>query len=289
MTLVAPTPRFAIGDTIWTANIQSTSAQLDCPDCLGSRIWKVTTPAGTEMDTVCLRCASGYRGSDDLPSLTYQAWAPMIRSLTISGIEMTGHPSSDTWGRDQVRYQCFPTPGGGTVVDESRAFVSEAEALVEAQRQAAEKNIETAAKPEVTKAKRVGELTIVDARFDQFKNGLWDAFYAARRLGSNIRDTIEEPGESVSELVEAIEEHMKWEAGPHTTPTPIEALVRAVEADIEAGDATDRTITAMAGIPAPMKAALIEDKVWARMTAARPIANGYAAALRGEVSPRVVS
>lgn len=262
MTLVAPTPRFAIGDTIWTANIQSTTAQLDCPDCLGSRRWKVTTPAGTEMETVCLRCASGYRATDDLPSLNYQSWEPCIRSLTISGVEMTGHPSSEAWGRDQVRYQCFPNPGGGTVVDESRAFVSEADALVEAKKQAAEKNAENAAKPERTKAARVGELTIVDARFDQFKNGLWDAFYAARRLGSNIRDTLEGEGMSADELRDAIEEHLKWEAGPHTKPTPIEALVRAVEADLAAGEATDRTASAMSGIPAPMRAALVEDKVW---------------------------
>lgn len=260
MNFSAPTPRFAIGDTIWTAATHSTTVQLPCPDCLGSRTWTVTTPAGSQLETVCLRCASGYRGSDDLPSLSHQAWEGSARQLLISGIEITGHPKG-AFNSDQVRYQCFPTPGGGTVVDESKAYASEAEALQAATARAAVKNAKIAATPAVTEAKRVGALTIVDARFDKFKNGLWDAFYAARRLGGSIRDVLEQEDVSVDALREAIEDALKWEAGPHTKPTPIEALARAVEADVTDGVASDRVKQALEGIPAPMASALKADEV----------------------------
>lgn len=173
---------------------------------------------------------------------------------------MTGHPKG-AFNSDQVRYQCFPTPGGGTIVDESNAYASEAEALEAAKLQAEAQNAKIVATPAVTEAKRVGALTIVDARFDQFKNGLWDSFYAARRFVGSVRDVLEQEDLSADGLREEIEEALKWEAGPYTKPTPIEALARAVEADIADGIASDRVKQAMTDIPAPIASALKTDDV----------------------------
>jgi hypothetical protein len=63
-----PTPRYAIGDTVFVGNTEQRRTKHACPDCLGTGKWEVTTPAGGKFSAVCLRC-SGYSRPADLPPL----------------------------------------------------------------------------------------------------------------------------------------------------------------------------------------------------------------------------
>lgn len=255
MAIPAPTPKFAIGDTIWVSVLDQTTKTLPCPDCEGAEVWKLTAPTGVEHEVDCPRCRAPGWG-ERLPSLSYVAWKGNAAARKITGVEVTTLPFH---GDSGVRYQCYTGPGGGYVVDEPKAHAEEASALAEAEAQAAAKNAEIEARADVLEKRRFSTVKWDEARFDEFKNGLWTSFYALRDLTGSIRGMLEEEP-SASDMRESLEDFLKFSVGQYGSPTPLEKAVRAAEAMVAEGTASDDLKAALADMPAPMRTALKADR-----------------------------
>lgn len=185
--VIIPTPRYRIGDTVWHASTQHATEQLPCPDCLGSRVWKVTTPAGTDMTTPCLRCAPhGYLrsgGGEDIPSLTVRKWTPYVARLTIGSVRI------DTHDDRPVSYMCCETGvGSGSIYYEPDLFATPEEAETVAALLAVEQTNEIAAEPHQIAARKLGVLTVKLAS-DQAD---WNAVYQAWDVARWHREALEE-------------------------------------------------------------------------------------------------
>lgn len=143
-----PTPKFEIGQKVWLARYDRVQKELPCPDCLGTRKWKLTTPAGEEFDVTCKRCQSGY---NNLPSLETVNWVGTTRQLTIGSVCIDTSLHSSDKG-EMVSYMCCETGvGSGNIYRESSLFMTEEEAttagvVLAAIQRDADHNKETAAR-----------------------------------------------------------------------------------------------------------------------------------------------
>jgi hypothetical protein len=127
--------KFDVGDTVFHANITTERRRHPCPDCLGSREWACTSPAGGTFKVPCPRCGGGYQSNHAL-SLDYSWWVPSAQRLTIGSVRVDTH--SGTWGHDEHNhYMCVETGvGSGSIYKESSLFATEEEALRAAQTKA---------------------------------------------------------------------------------------------------------------------------------------------------------
>jgi hypothetical protein len=131
------TTKYSVGDTVFRAGTISTRKQHPCPDCLGSRKWKATSPAGSEYEFGCPRCAASYNSDRDL-QLDYSAYVPSVEQLTIGSIQVNTAPGSYDTGN---RYMCRETGiGSGSVYNEADLFETEEAATLSAQFKANEQN-----------------------------------------------------------------------------------------------------------------------------------------------------
>jgi hypothetical protein len=246
-----PKPKYSVGDTFYVASVQHITAEHPCPDCLGSREWKVTTPAGHELTTPCVRCSSGY-SSNDLPPLKYQAWEGKAELRTVGAIEVKW-PHNASWDKHPVRYMAGP--GGGWVVTENDTFDTSEQAEGAAKLRAAEENAKIAGQPQALEKRRVGVLQYPDARYDQFKNGMWDSWYAYREIREVIDDILDKKNEHLTtrEIRESLEDATRSEWRARNLP----ALVALVaEAERQAADPDSPFAPLVAALPAAQRAAL---------------------------------
>ena len=124
--------KFSIGDVVYHASTTTEKKKHPCPDCLGAKKWKATSPAGGEYEFFCPRCGSQYRSDHEL-SLDYSIFIPTTRRLTIGSVR--------TDSADKTQYMCVETGvGSGNIYDENRLFGTESEALEAAQKRADEAN-----------------------------------------------------------------------------------------------------------------------------------------------------
>jgi hypothetical protein len=119
--LSLPVPKFNIGQTIFYANVSWTSKDVQCPDCLGTKKWKVTLPSGEEFQHPCNTCRRGYYETG-----TIQEWGDFleIKERTIGSIQI------DTNSKDEpIRYMCVETGvGSGSIYPEVCLFAIKEEA-----------------------------------------------------------------------------------------------------------------------------------------------------------------
>lgn len=232
-----PTPRFAIGATVYTAGIETEQRAFPCPDCLGTRKWEITTPAGTKAEMGCMRCGEWI--STGLPDLKYVVAAPKVHTHQISGVTVKlGQPVEYATAAHYVLREAQP-PGSSW----SELIIHETHeaALAEAEAKATIKNLEIQTSPGVMEKKHFSLSTLPDARFDQFKNDVWSAFYRYRHLREQL-DGLLKDKLSLKDLNEALREAIDWEDHPvHSSATPIERLVKAAEAILTATDLFDVT------------------------------------------------
>lgn len=201
-----PTPRYNIGQVVYRPNVEPTSEQLPCPDCLGEQCWRVSTPSGTEHVVDCPRCRGGYShsGIDKLPPLTIRRYAPGVRRLTIGSITAKTHPYH---GNDPIEYMAQETGvGSGSIYRERNLYSDEASALAAAQQDAAARNAEIDALPEAIAARRFSSLKLQDAALDRLKDGLFDAWAAFRNLVYSIEELLPEDANSDNEEQRQIRE-----------------------------------------------------------------------------------
>ena len=77
--MALPAPKFAVGDTVFTADIERIAEKLPCPDCHATGKWDIKSPAGEVFTIDCPRCSSGHISMSDLPKLVSEKW---IRGAT---------------------------------------------------------------------------------------------------------------------------------------------------------------------------------------------------------------
>ncbi|WP_380778030.1 hypothetical protein [Sphingomonas sp. R86520] len=222
-TITAPTPMFAIGETVYVASVERQTEKLPCPDCLGAKKWAVLSPAGGEFTTDCPRCSKSYYGNRDLPSLDVEHWAGKALARTLTGMEL--HVGQ------AVKYRSSISGSSSWIVRESEAWRTEAEAQAIADSKAAEKNTEAAEKPEVLNARHFADLTLDEGKWDAFKNGVWNTQYHASNIVAKVREAVEgEDGEEAPNNTEALEnlrEALGCDFKYHVENLPFTPLVTA--------------------------------------------------------------
>ena len=110
-----PIPKYKIGDKIFSASRLRQCKKVQCPDCLGRKIWSVTAPSGETWETACGTCERGYMGS--LGEVDRWEVDDHIEQLTIGSVQIdTANTPEET-----VRYMCRETGiGSGSVYYEPR-------------------------------------------------------------------------------------------------------------------------------------------------------------------------
>ena len=115
------TPKFKIGDKVYAASSYHKEVQLQCPDCLGKKVWAVATPAGENFTIPCGTCTRGYFSYG-----TIGEWveSPHIELYTIGSVRI------DTEDEHPVSYMCHETGiGSGTIHYEEALFSDRIDAL----------------------------------------------------------------------------------------------------------------------------------------------------------------
>lgn len=115
--------KFKIGDKVYFGNYEVKENSIICPDCLGSKKWKITTPKGEEFDTDCTVC---YRGGEVIGIVYDYECSPSVTRLTIGSIQIDTAANED----EKIRYMCVETGvGTGNIYYEKDLFSTEKEAL----------------------------------------------------------------------------------------------------------------------------------------------------------------
>lgn len=115
-------PKYQLGDVVYLGSSEWMQEPVECPDCLGAKIWIVTTPANEQFETYCRTCWHGFDGcSGTIADYDYR---PMVRQLTIGQIQ-----AKEMEHKIDITYMCVETGiGSGTVWNENNLFVTRAEA-----------------------------------------------------------------------------------------------------------------------------------------------------------------
>lgn len=254
-----PIPKFAMGQTVYLPGAESAVEHLLCPDCLDTRQWKVITPAGTEMETVCQRC-SGFSLIGDLPKPERRIYKPIVTKLTIGQIDTSTQPFYGDG--DLVRYMCTETGvGSGSIYNESRLFASPEEAMAAAETEAVEHTSKVEAEPSAMSARRLDYLTVKDAVLDKAWSSSWNAWYAYRKLKDVLDETLGDDSLSSSEKIEALESESDWDTRYRDLPAIGDALdqLRSMLPDTE--EAASALAVLMPPKPAKAEASFLDDLV----------------------------
>lgn len=222
-----PHPKYSIGDVVFWPNTVREIELLSCPDCLGTKEWKVVTPAGTELKTKCQRCEPG--GFRDLPRPERVVWKPTVERRTIGSIRIDTAASSY---RSPVEYMCRETGiGSGTVYDEGRLFPTEEAAMAWAAADAAENTAKEDAKPKSIETVKLSHIRVLDAVLDEAWKQRWDAWYAYRRLSEDVERCVDESSDDTpAERLEALTDALNWERKYREIPGIGVALAKLREA-----------------------------------------------------------
>jgi len=197
--------KYAVGDVVYFAGTTTESRRHPCPDCKGERKWKATSPAGTEYEFPCPRCAASYNSDRDI-TLDYTAHAPSVRRLTIGSVKYNSEPGYD----HGASYMCVETGvGSGSVYYERDLYETEEAAMAAAQAKADLSN---------STIKWVAELynkslTISDYQLDnatlklskEAQSRAWSMIYNIGALFSQI-----EEAENKTAILELVEDYRKY-------------------------------------------------------------------------------
>lgn len=125
--------KYSIGQEVFIGDAPWSPTREQCPDCLGSGKWNVTTPKGEAFEVPCNTCWEGYHATGTI--LVY-GYNPLVERRTVGSIRI------NTSGDEPVEYMCNETGVGcGRVYRESSLFATREEAEAYAAAKAAE-NVE---------------------------------------------------------------------------------------------------------------------------------------------------
>ena len=192
-----PVPKYGIGSTFWRARVDSKTEQLPCPDCFDTRVWKVTSPAGTEHELVCPRCSerSGYTtlGMGRVPSLSYIVYVGAAELFTVRGMDIRSH-GHDEPGQPDKRISYYSSPHGGSVMHEHQAFDVEEHARLHAQLLADEQNQKQSTTVERMEKARFATMRFRDAILEAAHETAHNAWWAYTFLKEDVEGLIEDEG-----------------------------------------------------------------------------------------------
>jgi endogenous inhibitor of DNA gyrase (YacG/DUF329 family) len=177
---------YDIGDTVFNASTMTETFAHPCPDCLGSRKWKATSPAGGEFEVECPRCGSGYQSNRAL-NLRYVKHTPYVRKLTIGSFKAAARTGSGHYD-DGNSYMCVETGvGSGSVYNERDLYRTGAEALAASKIKAAFANEDQAGwvAKQYAETVKFSDYQLKDA---QMEAALDAARYSQVRIGILIED-----------------------------------------------------------------------------------------------------
>ena len=179
-----PTPKFRKGEVVFHIQKTTKEHRAACPDCLGTKLWTVKTPAGEEFQTSCSRCGGSY-GS---PPLRW--WEP---SFTIVRLTI-GMTKINDWGeKDDIRYMCNETGiGSGSLYDEKNLFKDEAVARDVGNLWLEQAKVEYANKAETKHnvlSKELSAYTFMDAKVREAQHKTDVAEGKLRNLYYTLHDT----------------------------------------------------------------------------------------------------
>jgi hypothetical protein len=219
-----PVPRYALGDVVFSSGMTSTTKSHSCPDCLGTRKWSCTSPAGETHEMDCPRCASysSFHGQSSLPPLRYQGYATHVQRLTIGSVRI------DTAEReDPVQYMAHETGvGSGSIYRERSLYPTKDEATEASDLLVAEAEARIAAWPEAMRAHHFSGLSVNLAADGLAREARLDAYRRHRWLRETVQDLAQEDGPvSTTQLQEALDEDDRVGKGHKSV---VEDLIRAV-------------------------------------------------------------
>jgi hypothetical protein len=202
-----PTPLYSIGQKVWFADCHPQNEPFDCPDCKGTKEWKVTTPAGDEFTTPCLRCSDLTHWNDKIRKMVI--YVPMPRPLEIGSVTVTSYPpymreSGPCPGDDRVQY-CSGRSGSGTVASETKLYSTYEEALEASKVLAAMKNEEHSANyvKERTRNRAINSVKYSQVKEKILEDQLWESKYKMEALRETLVDAYQssDTGEALKRFI----------------------------------------------------------------------------------------
>lgn len=238
-----PEPKYTKGQTLWHVNTERHPARYDCPDCLGTKVWNVETPGGLSCEVPCQRCGSGYTytSHDEIVPLAYTVYVAAPRSIVVTDIEIRTRGSFGDG--PSVSYNGYSEGG---------LYDTEEAARAASQAQADDQNAKQAATPERLAQKNIGRLRIDEAKYDQFANGLWNAWYAYNSLCEKLDEYLEDKETLSRDDTRYLKDDIRWETEYRAKQDrPLDQMVAAVRAALD-GDAS-LLQAAYDALPGPLK------------------------------------
>lgn len=224
-----PTPRYAIGQLVFAAELHKAPVEVTCPDCLGTREWSAASPAGETYRIECPRC-SGYAGDVSLSRKVW-LWSVSVRPLTIGSVRM------DTADEERpISYMCHETGvGSGRIWSESEIHLTEDEAGADgavrlAEMEAAEAQRET---PEVLRERCLRDIKLREAVVADARSQVFHSWYTYRRLVEDVEGVIDGDAKDATELRAELREVLAWETG-HREGHPLAVIVDALRNAVDA-------------------------------------------------------
>jgi hypothetical protein len=105
--VTVPSPKYAIGDTVWHPQASSGHVFVMCPDCLSKRTWHAVMPSGEELDFACPTCAHAYESRGVISEWKVTG---CVQELTIGSVRI------NTADDDPIEYMCVETGiGSGSI------------------------------------------------------------------------------------------------------------------------------------------------------------------------------
>jgi hypothetical protein len=218
-----PLPKYRTGQTVYRASVSHETEMLPCPDCLGTRKWKVLTPAGAELSTDCIRCCSHgeIRG---VPSLRRAIWKPQVQSLTIGAIEIRAGYGD----RDAVSYMAVETGiGSGSVYRERELHADEESARAAAAAEAEAKNVTLDAEPARIEQHHFFGLRITDAAIRAASDAVYNGWYRLNYLIDDIKQQLDDEGLTHAHLKEEIARMIEFDREYRANRDPFDKLLAA--------------------------------------------------------------
>jgi hypothetical protein len=221
-----PTPKYSIGQTVFSASIRKVREDLPCPDCLGSREWTARSPAGTEIKTACPRCSVRFGSTDSELSLERWVYTPLVSRLTVGSVRID---TNDL--KHPVEYMCVETGvGSGQVHHEERLFADQAGATEYATFLANDGNAAQPKRADQILQDRCIPLDIPSASRLVFKNGVYASWARYRFLSDDVRELMARPsGQNWSVELDSIAEWHITRDGYEKRLTPFAKIVRESE------------------------------------------------------------
>ena len=184
-----PTPKYSIGDIVWRGYAIQKEMTLPCPDCLGTRKWKIVTPGGSELEADCQRCTGSWQPRG-VPSLKDYTFGVALERLTIGSVRIDTHHGDND---DSVQYMCQETGiGSGSIYNERMLHPTEEAARAEAQAEVAAKEAKRAATPERLEKVKFQHLRMTDAATYAADKAVWRSWYRYQNLREDIEEELDE-------------------------------------------------------------------------------------------------